>query len=63
MPQHPLTVNVNDQLTIDAESWQECVEEDRKPYRTSSPPRMTMYRQTLSYLEEATGYQKAPQKS
>ncbi len=64
MPQHhPLTINVNDQLTIDAGSWQECVEEDQIPYRLVSPPQTTMYQQALSYLEEATRGQKAPPKS
>jgi hypothetical protein len=38
MPQHhPLTVTVNDQLTIDAGYWQECVKEDQTPYRLISP--------------------------
>jgi hypothetical protein len=30
---HPLTITVNDQLTVDAGYWQECVEEDQTPYR------------------------------
>jgi len=64
MPQqHPLTINVNDQLTIDAGSWQECVEEDQTPYRLISSPQTAMYRQALSYLEEATKDMKAPAKS
>ena len=64
MPQHhPLTINVNDQLTINAGSWQECVEKDQRPYRLISPPQTTMYQQALSYLEEATKDQKAPPKS
>jgi hypothetical protein len=46
MPQHhPLTITVNDQLTIDAGYWQECVEEDQTPYRLISPPQTAMYRQ------------------
>jgi hypothetical protein len=60
---HPLTINVNDQLTIDAGSWQECVEEDQIPYRLISPPQITMYQQVISYLEEATKDMKAPPKS
>ena len=64
MPQHhPLTITVNDQLTIDAGYWQECVEEDQTPYRLISPPQTAMYRQILSYLEEATKDVKAPAKS
>lgn len=64
MPQqHSLTINVNDRFTIDAGYWQECVEEDQMPYRLVSPPRITMYQQSLSYLEEATGGQKVPPKS
>jgi hypothetical protein len=64
MPQHhPLTINVNDQFTIDAGYWQECVEEDQTPYRLISPPQTAMYRQVLSYLEEATKEQKVPPKS
>ena len=61
MPRHhPLTITVNDQLTIDAGYWQECVEEDQTPYRLISPPQTAMYRQALSYLEEATKDMKAP---
>jgi hypothetical protein len=64
MPQHhPLTITVNDQLTIDAGYWQECIEEDQTPYRLISPPQTAMYRQALSYLEEATKDMKAPAKS
>jgi hypothetical protein len=64
MPQrHPLTITVNDQLTIDAGYWQACVEEDQTPYRRVSPPQTAMYRQALSYLEEATKDMKAPAKS
>ncbi len=61
MPQHhPLTINVNDQCTIDAGYWRECPEED---YRLISPPHSSMYQQVLSYLEEATRDQKVPPKS
>src|SRR5215469_3363754 len=64
MPQHHLlTIGVNDQLTIDAGSWQACVEEDQTPYRLISPPQITMYRQILSYLEETAKAMKAPPKS
>jgi hypothetical protein len=64
MPQHhSLTINVNDQFTIDTGSWQECGEEDQTPYRLISPPQTAMYRQVLSYLEEATKDLKAPPKS
>src|SRR5437588_8706751 len=64
MPQHhPLTITVNDQLTIDAGYWQECVGEDQIPYRPISPPQTAMYRQALSYLEEAAKDMKAPAKS
>ena len=64
MPQqHLLTINVNDQFTIDAGSWQACVEEDQTPYRLISPPQITMYRQVLSYLEEVAKDMKAPPKS
>src|SRR2546430_2515054 len=64
MPQHhPLTINVNNQLTIDAGSWKECVAEDQTPHRLISPPQTTMYRQALSHLEEATKDRKAPPKS
>ena len=64
MPQqHSLTINANDQFTVDAGYWQECVEEDQMPYRLVSPPQTTMYQQVLSYLEEATRDQKAPPKS
>jgi hypothetical protein len=60
---HPLTINATDQLTIDAGSWQECVEEDQIPYRLISPPQTAMYRQVRSYLEEATKDMKAPPRS
>jgi hypothetical protein len=64
MPQqHPLTITVNDQLTVDAGYWQECVEEDQTPYRLISPPQTAMYWQALSYLEEVTKDMKAPAKS
>jgi len=64
MPQHHLlTINVNDQLTIDAGSWQACIEEDQTPCRLISPPQITMYRQVLSYLEEVAKDMKAPRKS
>jgi len=64
MPQHhPLTITVNDRLTIDAGYWQECVEEDHTPHRLISPPQTAMYRQALSYLEEATKDMRAPAKS
>src|SRR5215467_14330808 len=58
-----LTVNVNPRFTVDAGSWQECVEEDQSSYRLVSPPHTTMYRQVLSYLEETTRNEKAPPKS
>jgi hypothetical protein len=61
--QRSLTVNVSARFTIDAGSWQGRVEEDQAPYRLVSPPRATMYRQVLSYLEEATRGQKVPPKS
>jgi hypothetical protein len=60
---HPLTINVNDRCAIDAGYWQECAEEDQMPYRLVSPPQTTMYRQVLSYLEEATRDEKVPPKS
>src|SRR5256884_6630879 len=64
MPQrHALTITVNDRLTTDAGSWQECVKEDQPPYRLISSPQTTMYRQVLSYLEEAIKDMKAPAKS
>jgi hypothetical protein len=63
MAQHSLTVNVDEQYTIDAGYWQECVEEDQTPYRLVSPPQTTMYRQVLSYLEETTRNEKVPPKS
>jgi hypothetical protein len=64
MPQrHALTITVNDQLTADAGYWQECVAADQTPYRLISPPQTAMYRQVLSYLEEATKDMKAPAKS
>ncbi len=64
MPQrHALTTTVNDRLTIDAGYWQECVAEDQTPYRLISPPHTTMYRQVLSYLEEAAKDMKVPAKS
>jgi hypothetical protein len=63
LEQHSLTVNVNDRFTVDAGSWQECVEEDQAPYRLVSPPHATMYRQVLSYLEESTRGEKIPPKS
>jgi hypothetical protein len=61
--QHAVTININDQCAIDAGNWQECVEEDRTPYRLVSPPHTTMYRQLLSYLEEITRNEKVPPKS
>jgi len=60
--QHSLTINVNNRFTIDAGYWQECAEEDQMPYRPVSSPRITMYQQSLSYLEEATRGQKVPPK-
>ena len=61
--QRSLTVNVNARFTVDAGYWQECAEEDQMPYRLVSSPRITMYRQSLSYLEEATRGQKVPPQS
>src|SRR6266571_1316822 len=61
--QRSLTVNVNAGFTVDAGSWQECVEEDQAPHRLVSPPHATMYRQVLSYLEESTRGEKIPPKS
>jgi hypothetical protein len=61
--QRSLTVNVNARFTVDAGSWQECIEEGRKPYRLVSPPQTTMYRQVLSFLEETTRNEKVPPKS
>jgi hypothetical protein len=64
MPQlHPMTISVNNQLTIDAGSWQERVEEDQMPHRLVSPPHTSMYRQVLSYLEETSRNEKVPAKS
>ena len=64
MPQlHPMTISVNNQLTIDAGSWQERVEEDQMPHRLVSPPHTSMYRQVLSYLEETSRIEKVPAKS
>ena len=63
MAQHSLTINLNDGCAIDAGSWQECVEEEQRPYRLVSPPQTSMYRQVLSYLDEATGNEKVPPKS
>ena len=60
---HSLTINVNDQCAIDGGYWQACVEEDQTPYRLILPPQITMYRQVLSYLEEAAKDMKAPPKS
>jgi hypothetical protein len=61
--QRSLTVNVNARFTVDAESWQDSIEEGRKPYRLVSPPHTTMYRQVLSFLEETTRNEKVPHKS
>src|SRR5215471_13449991 len=61
--QRSLTVNVNPRFTVDAGSWQECVEEDQSSYRLVSPPHTTMYRQVLSFLEETTRNEKVPPKS
>ena len=58
-----LTINVNDQCTIDAGYWQECPQEGQTPYRLVSPPHTTMYQQVLSYVEEATRDEKVPPKS
>ena len=64
MPQHhPMTIGVNDHLTIDAGSWQDRVEEEQMPHRLVSPPHTSMYRQVLSYLEEVTRDEKVPPKS
>jgi len=60
---HSLTINLNEQSAIDAGYWQEGVGEDQTPYRLVSPPQTTMYRQVLSYLEEATKDEKVPHKS
>jgi len=64
MPQHhSVTIEINDQCAIDAGNWQDCVEEEQRPYRLVSPPHTTMYRQVLSYLEETTRNEKVPPKS
>src|SRR5258708_6458172 len=60
---HPRTIIANEQPTIDAGYWKECVAEDQTPYRLISPPQTAMYRQALSYLEEAAKDMKAPAKS
>jgi hypothetical protein len=41
---HPMTIGVNNDLTIDAGSWQESVEEDQMPHRLVWPPHTSMYR-------------------
>ena len=46
--QHSLTININDQCAIGAGNWQECIEEEQRPYRLVSPPHTIMYRQVLS---------------
>jgi hypothetical protein len=61
--QRSLAINVNARFTLDAGSWQECVEEDQRSYRLVSPPHTTMYRQVLSFLEETTRNEKVPPKS
>lgn len=64
MPKHhPMTIGVNDHLTLDAGFWLEHTAEDQTPSRLVSPPHTTMYRQVLSYLEEVTGDQRDPPKS
>ena len=56
MPQlHPMTIGVNDHLTIDAGSWQDRVEEDQMPHRLVSPPHTSMYRQVLSIWRKPQG--------
>ena len=62
-PRHFLTINLNEQCSIDTGSWVECVAEGQRPYRLVSPPHTTMYRQVLSYLEEVIGDQRDPPKS
>ena len=61
--QHSLTININNQFNIDAGYWQECTEVGQMPYRPVSPPRITMYQQSLSFLEEASRGQKVPPQS
>ena len=36
-PRHLLTITLNEQCSIDAGSWQECVAEGQKPSRLVSP--------------------------
>lgn len=55
---HSLTININDQCAIDADSWQERVEEDQTPYRLVSPPQTTVYWQVHTYLEGTTRNEK-----
>lgn len=58
-----LTIKVNDHCTLDAGCWQECLNEEQKPFRLIFPPLTTMYHQLLSYLETATTDWKIPPKS
>ena len=62
-PRHFLTIKLNEQCSIDAGSWEECVAEGQGPYRLVSPSHTAMYRQVLSYLAEVIGDQRDPLKS
>ena len=52
MNRHPLQVCVNDELVLDAGSWEEIEDSaSGKTTRRVHPPRVTMWEQVLGYLE------------
>ncbi len=53
-----LTVRVSEQVSLEAGTWEERVDQHQKPYRLITPPGNTMYEQLLAYLIDTTKDQK-----
>jgi hypothetical protein len=53
-----LTVRVSEQVSFEAGTWEERVDQHQKPYRLITPPGNTMYEQVLAYLIDTTKEQK-----
>jgi hypothetical protein len=55
---NPLTVRVSAQVSLDAGTWEERLDQQQQPYRLITPPASTMYEQLLAYLIDAAKEQK-----
>jgi hypothetical protein len=53
-----LAVRVSEQVSLEAGTWEEHVDQHQIPYRLITPPARTMYEQLLTYLLDAAKQQK-----